>query len=389
MKRIDVNGNILEDIILKYLYGSPAAIKPPRLNAVASDVARLSGLFTKGRESLPKSYLKDKNLRSAYILYFLISNLYKICLPLKELYLHPEKPLLKERLRILDVGSGPGTAVIGIMDFFSRQAQPPFLDFTAVDAVENNLKDAEALFKIYKERYPARASLKTGRLNIEKTETLSEGAFDIIMLSNILNELFYDDAKGIAKKVDILTKLMNQYLHYDGSCIIIEPALCKTSREMLEVRDGLLKQGFNIYSPCLICEPCPALINPKDWCHEDMPWAPPPLIKELDRLTGLRKDSLKFSYLILRKDSLSLSDIYGKGSFRAVSEPIISKGKLEFYICGQVGRKPITRLDKDETPLNKAFRELRRGDIVCFENLLDEGRRFKAGRDTGVFIKNK
>ena len=48
--------------------------------------------------------------------------------------------------------------------------------------------------------------------------------------------------------------------------------------------------------------PCPALLNPKDWCHEDIPWEAPPLIRALDKLTGLRKDALKFSYLVLRRD---------------------------------------------------------------------------------------
>ncbi|MBI3600934.1 MAG: hypothetical protein HY097_09900 [Nitrospinae bacterium] len=408
MKGINADKNILEDVLLEYIYGSPARLKPPGLNIMASNVARLSGLFTKGRESLPKSYLKDKNLRSAYILYFLPSNLYKIHLPLKELSLHPEKPLLKERLKILDIGSGPGTVVLGVMDFFTRQASPPFLEFTAVDAVEGNLRDAGELFKLYKDKSLASASLKTGRLNIENPETIPEGHFDIIIVSNLLNELFYDDA--IAKRVDILIKLMSQTMSEDGSCIIIEPALWETSREMLEVRDGLLKQGLNIYphtqkapnhyknpspsrvgvgvySPCLICEPCPALINPNDWCHEDMPWTPPPLIKEIDKLTGLRKDSLKFSYLVLRKDNLSLSDIYGKESFRVVSEPLISKGKIEFYICGKGERKLITRLDKDKTTLNKAFNELNRGNVVCFEHLSDEGKRFRLGKDTGVFLK--
>ncbi|HBI23494.1 MAG TPA: hypothetical protein DDX84_04665 [Nitrospiraceae bacterium] len=104
----------------------------------------------------------------------------------------------------------------------------------------------------------------------------------------------------------------------------------------------------------------------------------------------MRKDSLKFSYLIIRKDSLSIRDIYdnksfrGNNSFRVVSEPLISKGKLEFYICGTGGRRLIVRLDKDSSMTNKPFETIRRGDIVSFEHTADEGKRLKLTKDTTV-----
>ena len=228
------------------------------------------------------------------------------------------------------------------------------------------------------------ASLKTFKINIEKAGAIPQDSYDIITLSNILNELSYGDNKRIAERVSFLNTIIDKFLTPDGSCIIIEPALRETTREMLEIRDSLVKNGFKIYSPCLMNQPCPALLNPKDWCHEDIPWIPL-IIKEIDKLTGLRKDSLKFSYLVLRKDKLSLTDVLEKNSYRIVSEPLISKGKIEFFICGNRGRQLITRLDKDKTPSNIQFQELQRGDIVTFKDLIDEGKRFKAGKDTIVY----
>ena len=97
------------------------------LNTLAANVARLSNLLTRERDALPQPYLRDKDLREAYIRYFLPVNLYKIHVPLRELSLHPGGIFQKERLRILDLGSGPGTAILGVMDFFSA-AEKPFLD---------------------------------------------------------------------------------------------------------------------------------------------------------------------------------------------------------------------------------------------------------------------
>ena len=380
-----------EDILLKYLGNSksptltaPVCTGRSELKAIASDVIQLSNLFTKERKILPSQYLNNKSLRRAYIIYFLPSNIYKIHLPLKELSLHPKKILSKKLLKILDLGSGPGTTILGILDFFSKQKKRPSLEFTAIDSVAENLTIAKDLFKLFAENINIDASLKTFKINIEKAGTIPQDTYDIIILSNILNELFYEDNKRIAKRVSFLNTIIDKFLTLDGSCIIIEPALRETTRGMLDVRDNLMKNGFKIYSPCLIDEPCPALLNPKDWCHEDIPWIPPVIIKELDKLTGLRKDSLKFSYLVLRKDKLSLTDVLEKNSYRIVSEPLISKGKLEFYICGHGGRQLVTRLDKDETPSNIQFQKLQRGDIVVFEALIDEGKRLKVGKNTVV-----
>jgi ribosomal protein RSM22 (predicted rRNA methylase) len=355
------------------------------LRTLAADVARLSTLLTSERADLPAVYLGDEGLRNAYRAYFLPSNLPKIHKPLQELSLHPRNLFSKARLRILDIGAGPGTASLGVLAFFSQQEQKnPDLEFTAVDQVAGNLKIAEALFSSFGSTRGCRASLKTIKSDIEGLGNLLHGHFDVIILSNVMNELFAREEGRTGKRVDILNTILKRSLADDGSGIIIEPALRETARDMLEVRDGLLENGFHVYSPCLFKGMCPALANPKDWCHEDIPWDPPTLVKEIDKLTGLRKDSLKFSYLVLRKDGLSLADGPRPNSFRVVSEPLVSKGKREFYVCGAAGRRLVTRLDKDATPGNESYETLKRGDGVRFELLIDEGKRFKVGKETAV-----
>ncbi len=355
------------------------------LRSLAANVARLSTLLTREREDLPAAYLKDEGLRKAYQAYFLSSNLSKIHKPLQELSLHPRDLFAKTKLRILDIGAGPGTATLGALTFFSQQGRKnPQLEFTAVDQVAGNLKIAESLFSSFGTMHDREASLKTVRSEIEGLGNILHGHFDVIILSNVMNELFARDEGRTGKRVSLLNTILKRFFADDGSCIIIEPALRETSREMLEVRDGLLELGFRVYSPCLFSGTCPALANPKDWCHEDIPWDPPALVKEIDKLTGLRKDSLKFSYLVLRKDRLSLKDAARENSVRVVSEPLVSKGKREFYVCGAAGRRLVTRLDKDATPENESFGSLQRGNLVSFEGWIDEGTRFKVVKATAV-----
>lgn len=266
--------------------------------------------------------------------------------------------------------------------------QPPNLEFTAVDPLAENLREAEALFLEHSKGVKSIEKLQTVRAGIENIERVISGAYDIIVLSNMLNEVAYNEEDRVSRRVSLLKTLMNKLLIDDGSCIVIEPALKETSRELMEVRDGLLMEGFCIYSPCLISEKCPALANPKDWCHQDISWDAPDIVRKVDRLTGLRKDSLKFSYLVIRKDGLSITDIYGTGSFRVVSDPLATKGKTEYYICGTGGRLLIVLLDKDRAPINDSFNDLLRGDIVCFDGLVDEGKRLRVTKGTVVLIRN-
>ncbi len=359
---------------------------PEDIRSLAASVLKLSKLLTKDRESLPVAYLKDAELRLAYLRYYLPSNMKKVHLALTDLSLHPEWLLSRDKLRVLDLGAGPGTALLGMLAFFAQRAQRPALTCVAVDRVSENLRIAEDLFNSYRSNKKLNASLKTLRADIESSELLNEDTFDLIIFSNVLNELWPFDEDRITRRIGLVETVIGLNLAPDGSCIIIEPALRETSRELLEIRDGLAEKGYFIFSPCLASTRCPAFQNPKDWCHEDIPWEPPALVKEIDRLTGLRKDSLKFSYLVLRKDSRSLSDMFGPDSFRVVSEPLVTKGKMEFFLCGLQGRKLITRLDKDRSPLNVHFEKLKRGAIVSFERLRDEGERYKVEQLTEVVI---
>ena len=359
------------------------------LKVLGANVARLSQLLTRERDSLPVAYLKDAGLREAYQAYYLPPNLQKLRVVLGELGLHPTKPLDAGRLRVLDLGAGPGTALLGVLEFFGAREKRPVLDCTAVDRVAENLQIAEELFNAYRSANRLNASLKTIRSNIEDVLQLAAVPFDLVILSNVLNELFSREGRRIEKRIVVLEDIMRRFVSEGGSCIIIEPALRETSRALLEVRNAMVHAGFTIYAPCVSRGWCPALANPKDWCHEDLPWDAPELLRELDRHTGLRKDSLKFSWLILRKDGITFADALGEGVYRVVSEPLVSKGKRELYICGATDRKLVARLDKDSTARNEAFENLQRGDTVRFDGLVDGEKRSKVGKETGVTIVHR
>ncbi len=359
---------------------------PKNLNMLASNVIRLSHILTRERENLSAAYLKDRGLREAYQAYFLPPNRAKIQALLRAIPLYVRMHLKRKNIRILDLGCGPGAALLGVLEFFAEEKTRPALTFVAVDQVYENLKLAEKLFNASRSRLDIAASLKTVRSGIEHVVRLAETSFDLIILSNVLNEMFVHEEERIARRTALAQEVLDRFLSHDGCCIIIEPALRETSRELLEVRDGLIERNYAVISPCLRQGKCPALADPKDWCHEDLPWDPPEPIRELDKLTGLRKDALKFSYLVLGHSGETGTHRCGESVFRVVSEPLISKGKRELYLCGESGRHLAVRLDKDAAPQNEVFDKLRRGDTACFEGMADGGKRIKITKET-VIVK--
>ena len=130
------------------------------LRSLAADVARLSTLLTREREGLSAAYLRDEGLRKAYRAYFLPSNLSKIHKPLQELSLHPRNLFAKTKLRVLDIGAGPGTASLGVLTFFSKRERKPQLEITAVDQVAGNLKMAEELLFVRPNNASARSVIE-------------------------------------------------------------------------------------------------------------------------------------------------------------------------------------------------------------------------------------
>jgi ribosomal protein RSM22 (predicted rRNA methylase) len=360
---------------------SPAGISPAILDAIAAragvpgaevieGVRRLSGLFTVDRQQLGQDYLANAAMRCAYLLYFMPVNIAKVASVLVELASFPRGPL-----RVLDLGAGPGAASLAFLQHLSSTAGAHTgTQVLAIDRNRDALRDAEAVWASVAGSCPA-FRLKTQVLDLERAGSRAPwkgDTFDLILVVNVLNELFRDARDPLTRRVKLLVQLLDS-LAPNGTVIVIEPALRETTRALHEVRDRLLAEGkANIYSPCLHERPCPALLHPDDWCHEERSWSPPAIIRDIDRQVGFIKDALKFSYVVLRKDGLTIvqraPDIH-----RVVSERLVMKGEQRVWLCNETGRQLVGRLDKDRSERNAEFDQWDRGVIVGLSDIDRQG----------------
>jgi ribosomal protein RSM22 (predicted rRNA methylase) len=353
---------------------STSGVSGPRL---AQAIASLSRLFTTEREAIGQGYLEDPVRACAYLRYFLPVNLSKIQVLLDEMPI-PEDD---RRFSVLDLGSGPGTGALAVLDWWNRRRSPVGLSVVALDAVPAALRQAGLLWNGYCHAAGiTTASLDTREGDLERKAWLEQvrekAPFDLIILANCLNETFSGAKDPIGGRAGLVAEVL-ALLAPHGTMMIIEPALRETSRALHQVRDRLLQEKVcTVYSPCLHENSCPALVNPYDWCHEERPWDPPAVIQQIDQEVGFIKDALKFSYLLLRKDGKTITE-RRPNLYRVVSELREMKGEKRAWLCNEQGRQEVGRQDRLASPQNEAFNNWHRGAIVQIERIV---RKEKGGK---------
>jgi ribosomal protein RSM22 (predicted rRNA methylase) len=354
--------------------GSTSRVAGPQL---VQAIAGLSRVFTKERGAISQAYLEDPVLAAAYLSYFLPVNLSKVQALLDEMPVTEEG----QRFSVLDLGSGPGTGALAVLDWWHRRRFEMAVSAVALDTVPSALRQAERLWDGYCHAAGiTAASLHMCEGDLERRAWLEQvkerAPFDLVILANCLNELYLGAKDPIGARAGLVAEVF-ALLAPRGTMMIIEPALRETSRALHQLRDRLLQEKrCTVYSPCLHENSCPALINPHDWCHEERKWEAPPIIHKIDEEVGFIKDALKFSYLLLRKDGKTIverrADVY-----RVVSELRVMKGEKRAWLCNEQGRQEVGRQDRLVSAQNEAFDQWHRGAIVQIEQIV---RKEKGGK---------
>jgi ribosomal protein RSM22 (predicted rRNA methylase) len=265
----------------------------------------------------------------------------------------------------------------------------------AVDADRDALDVARAVWRGRPREDGVVVDLRTFVAPVQRSAA-PEGRYDLVLLGQVLSEMGRaGDPLRAQAHADLLASFADT-IEGDGAVVVIEPALRANTRHLHAVRDLLcdtsaLGARLRPFAPCLHDGPCPALGDPTAWCHEDMDVDLPGWLIPIARAAGLRWQGLTFSYLVLRTDGKGLVPLEASwpSPLRVVSEPIVSKGKREAFLCGIFdgagpGRRcKAMRLDRHGVAGNAAWDDAARGDVLCFSPPLDAARP-RIGADTIV-----
>ena len=186
-----------------------------------------------------------------------------------------------------------------------------------------------------------------------------------MLAGQILSELDVglQEAARVDRHAALLAAWVELHLEPDGSLVVVEPALRDRTRHLHRVRDALLAAGVTVFAPCLHASSCPALAIETNWCHEDLDVDLPAWLAPVARAAGLRREGLTFSYLVLRRDARRLANAVAPApratALRVVSGAVVSKGKREAFLCGELFRGGPTGSVACHTPRPQRVRDER------------------------------
>ena len=392
-------------------------------------VGELSSLFVSDKDKVffNKDYMAIKAYQNAYNLYYFPVNVCKVVFLTGRVI--PKNSNFSNKVSILDIGCGPGTAAIGAMIYFSLFKSPPsIITIVSVDQSAAILTENKKLIKIAQKILLPNSKVihKLLKLTLSpKMPALLEDLkikYDFIFCCNILSELSESgtlpqpdglvlrlpqgaaapvSTKKYAKKTtssilpgwNVLNIIYKNLLSPSGLVFQIEPAQKIYSRRLLQMRDKIAASpAYNILYPCIYKGECPAL-DPKgkDWCHSSINWERLRHIDKLDKLIGLRKDFLKFTSLVFAKhknegkqDSIN-QDIT---RWLVVSNPIKEKGKISFFLCGKNGRFRFELLIKHKSTSNSPFFTLERGMEISLSGIMQKNTIFRINNKSIVLINS-
>jgi ribosomal protein RSM22 (predicted rRNA methylase) len=285
-------------------------------------------------------------------------------------------------LRLLDLGAGLGAMTWGVVRALGEAGFRGEIDATLVDEDTDSLHAARDVVRAAEEHgvVPGGITLRveTRTASLNQGRTASHARYDLVVLGQVLSELSPRDSaeQRCEAHASLIRELVAHALLPNGCVVVVEPALRTRTRHLHAVRSVLLGSGaVSVVAPCLHAAACPMLATETDWCHEDLPVDLPAWLVPLARAAGLRWQGLTFSYLVLGAPSanapLQTRSEGPQRRFRAVSDLLRSKGKVELDACDEHGvLQRIRRLDRDAgSEQGLAFDKLRRGDVVTLTAL--------------------
>ncbi len=218
------------------------------------------------------------------------------------LYEMAQAGILKTRMKILDVGTGPGTVPLAIADFYKR-LEGRKADIYCVELYDENIEAFNSLVPHYApDSVTLHEPIRSDVCKI-KPESLPEN-IDLMVFSNVLNEI---KDITIEQKAGIVMKLA-QRLASDGSILVIEPADRANSVELRRLSVALKEAGLGIYAPCSFIWGSGCSLE-ECWSFEQKQDINPTLLMrklaECDEPYRYINTDLKYSYFIVRKDGLT------------------------------------------------------------------------------------
>jgi SAM-dependent methyltransferase len=318
-------------------------------------VKTLSAGFTAERPESFTAYLEDADTRTAYALCFAPQTYARVHEALRGIFnrlpAFPERPL-----RVLDLGSGIGSAALAAQDFLTEvTGHAP--QITCVDWSASAL---QAVKELIPEAICYRSDLRSYK---------PEATYDIIVSSFAFNEAFPVQQDAL----DAL-RVFHAALTPDAPSFILllEPADRASVPKLHALRNFMPEAP--VYAPCPHSKTCPMVATQDGVCHDVRSFRPERAMTLLNRhLRGTISD-VKYALLAFGRKEGPTAEGFNDPEFLRLVGPINkAKGLLTCRICagdGQLRRLeiPVAALETDR---HHELLARERGDCAWLDGSLE------------------
>ena len=206
---------------------------------------------------------------------------------------------------LLDLGSGPGTAVWAAMERFST--------IQSVTTVERDIQ-----LDVLAHRLHSAHDIPVTQLRQDLTDQHGWPVHDMVVIGHVLNEL------APAQRADLLMRAWAATSH---TLVIVEPGTSAFFPMLTAIRQTLIDLGAHVIAPCTHNATCPLS---GDWCHFATKIARPDF-QRLARGATLPYEEAKFSYIAVSRVPIAYSGA------RVLHDGTTHKGYITLEHCSARG----------------------------------------------------
>ena len=348
---------VAEDYWLNFAQAITGMNGEEAFEKITPSVAKLSDLFTIDRpdKKFP-DYFADNDLLSAYGLFFLPQSFVRTTYALRFITEGRQWKAPSSPLRILDLGSGPGSCGVACAHYF-KQLGVPELELHALDHSATALA---ALEPFAEATLGNKCMVKTRIGDAHRADTWPEGPFDIIIAGFVLNEMKSLGQPALIQWIES----MKDRLTPDGLILILEPALKVTSQRLQKLSDEIAAHEIiSRIGPELDAHPCPQLADGVHWSHEVRHWQIPSTTEFINRKLHRDLRDVRFTFAAFSNQKIKALD---PSAIRIVSDIQIIKGLLRLIGVqnGQLQTVEVSTRGLSKHDVKILASKFERGDVV-------------------------
>ena len=206
---------------------------------------------------------------------------------------------------LLDLGSGPGTAVWATLSRFPSVQRATTIERDIhLDALAHTLHGAH--------------DVPVLQLQQDLTASHHWPLHDLVVIGHVLNEL------SVNQRSDLIARAWAATGH---TLIIVEPGTSAFFPMLTTIRQTLIDLGAHVIAPCTHCSRCPMV---DDWCHYATKIARPDF-QRLARGATLPYEEAKYSYIAVSRIPIAYSGA------RVLHDTTTHKGYITLEHCSSRG----------------------------------------------------